>query len=208
MAPMKKLDRMQKCPSQNSEERILNQSMRLFLERGYNGDSIDDITRAAGLTKGAFYWHFRSKELLLRRIIEKYEKIFLDRLIHSVREVQGGALAKSEKYFRFNSAFAYYNRELCVSFETLAGELIGAHNKLEPEFRRIYKKYQKFLSELIMQGKKENVFKKELDVDLAALAIMGFHYGVLVQWSMNRNEIKEEAFVKTFKRIILDGLLR
>ena len=204
---MKKSESMQKSSNQSSEERILNEAMRLFLERGYHGTSIDDITQAAGLTKGALYWHFKSKEVLLRKIVEKFEKSFLDGLIHTVGEEKGGALNKFEKYIRFNSAFAYYNRELCVSFETLAGELVGAHHRIEPEFRRIYKKYEEFLSDLIMQGKKEKIFKKELDKDLAALAIMAFHHGVLVQWSMNRNEIDEEAFVKTFKKIMLNGLI-
>lgn len=204
---MKTSGAMQNFQNQNTEQRILNQSMRLFLERGYHGTSIDDITQAAGLTKGALYWHFKSKEALLEKIIEKYERNFLDGLIHAVREVKGGALEKFEKYIRFNSAFAYYNRELCVSFETLAAELVGAHHRIEPEFKRIYKKYQKFLSDLMMQGKKEGIFKKELDTNLGALAIMAFHYGILVHWSMNRDRIDGEAFVSTFKEIILDGLI-
>ena len=204
---MKKIKPVQNAQTGNTEERILNQSMKLFLERGYHGTSIDDITQAAGLTKGALYWHFKSKEGLLKQIIEKYESSFLDGLIHAVGEMKGGVLDRFEKYIRFNSAFAYYNRELCVSFETLAGELVGAHHRIEPEFRRIYKKYQKFLSDLIIQGKKERIFKKELDTDLTALAIMAFHYGILVQWSMNRNEIDGEVFVKTFKKIMLNGLL-
>jgi AcrR family transcriptional regulator len=204
---MKRQEAIQKSQNQNSEERILNESMRLFQERGYHGTSIDDITQAAGLTKGALYWHFKSKDALLRKIIERYEKSFLDKMIDAIGEVKGGALDRFEKYIRFNSAFAYYNRELCVSFETLAGELVGAHHRIEPEFRRIYKKYETFLSKLITQGKKEKIFKRELDTDLAALAIMAFHHGVLVQWSMNRNEIDGEVFVKTFKRIMFDGLM-
>jgi AcrR family transcriptional regulator len=130
-------------PSKNvgngsTQEKILQESMRLFLEKGYHGTSIDDITRAAGLTKGALYWHFKNKEELLKRIVEEFEKRFLNNLILAVGEVKGGVLDKFEKYIRFNSAFAYYNRELCVSFETLAAELVGAHDRIEPEFRRIY----------------------------------------------------------------------
>lgn len=204
---MGKSKAIQKPETQNTEERILQEAMRLFLERGYHGTSIDDITRAAGLTKGALYWHFESKEDLLKRIIKEFEKRYLDSLISSVGKVNGRAIDKFEKYIRFNSAFAYYNRELCVSFETLAAELIGAHHRIEPEFRRVYRKYRKFLSELITEGKKEKVFKKDLDTDLTALALMAFHYGILVHWSMNRDEIDGEAFVKTFKRIMLQGLM-
>jgi AcrR family transcriptional regulator len=159
------------------------------------------------LTKGAFYWHFKSKEDLLRKIIKEYETRFLDGLFRAVEEVEGGVFDKFEKYVRYNATFAYYNRELCVSFDTLAAELIGAHHGIETEFRRIYKKYQKFLSNLIIQGKKEKIFKKEIDENLASLVIIAFHGGILIQWSMNRDKIDGEAYVNTFKEIMLNGLM-
>jgi AcrR family transcriptional regulator len=203
---MKKLNN-KNLQSQETPNRILNQAMRIFLEKGYHGTSIDDITQAAGLTKGALYWHFKSKEDLLKKLIRKYEKSFLDKLIHAVTEVKGGASDKFEKYVRFNSAFAYYNRELCVSFTTLAAELVGAHHGIEPEIRRVYKKYQNFLSKLILQGKKEKIFRKEIDADLAALIVIAFHDGILLQWSMNREKIDGDSYVNTFKKMMLRGLM-
>ena len=203
---MKKLNN-KNLQSQETANRILNQAMRIFLAKGYHGTSIEDITRAAKLTKGALYWHFRSKEDLLKRIVEEYEKRFLDGMIQAVNEVKGSIPDKIEKYFRYNSAFAYYNRELCVSFDTLAAELVGAHHGIEAEFRRIYRKYQKFLSNLIVQGKKEKVFKREMDEDLSALVIIAFHVGILLQWSMNKDEIDGEAYVNSFKKIMLNGMM-
>ena len=191
----------------DTANRILIQAMRIFLEKGYHGATIDDITQAAGLTKGALYWHFHSKEDLLKRIVEEFEKRFLDGLIQAVKDVRGDILDKFEKFFRYNAAFSYYNRELCVSFTTLAAELVGAHHGTEPEFKRIYKKYQKFLSTLILRGKKEKMFKKEIDADLAALTIIAFHDGILIRWFMNRDEIDGKAYVNTFKKIMLHGLM-
>ena len=203
---MKKLNN-KNLQSQETANRILNQAMRIFLEKGYHATSIDDITQAAGLTKGALYWHFKSKEDLLKKLIRKYEKGFLDNLIHAVTEVKGRASDKFEKYVRFNSAFAYYNRELCVSFTTLAAELVGAHHGIEPEIRRVYRKYQNFLSKLILQGKKEKIFRKEINAVLAALIVIAFHDGILLQWSMNREKIDGEAYVNTFKKIMLNGMM-
>ena len=203
---MKKLNN-KNLQSQETANRILNQAMRIFLEKGYHGTSIDDITQAAGLTKGALYWHFKSKEDLLKKLIRKYEKSFLDNLIHAVTEVKGKASDKFEKYVRFNSAFAYYNRELCVSFTTLAAELVGAHHGIEPEIRRVYRKYQNFLSKLILQGKKEKIFRKEINAASAALIVIAFHDGILLQWSMNREKIDGEAYVNTFKKIMLNGMM-
>lgn len=192
---------------ENTEERILKQAMRLFFEKGYNGSTIDEISKSAGVTKGALYWYFESKEALLKRIIEEFEKRFLDNLIQAVEKVNGGTLDKFEKYIRYNAAFAYYNRELCVSFTTLAGELVGAHHGIEPEIRRIYKKYQDFLSKIISEGQKEKIFKKEIDPFLGALVIIAFHDGILHQWSMNRDEVNGVDYVNTFKKILEDGLL-
>jgi AcrR family transcriptional regulator len=204
---MKKTKSNSRPKTSGTEERILHHSMRLFLEKGYHGTSIDEITRSADLTKGAFYWHFRSKEDLLRKIIKEYETRFLGGLFRTVEKVEGGIFDKFEKYVRYNAAFAYHNRELCVSFDTLAAELIGAHHRIEIEFRRVYKKYQKFLSNLIVQGKKEKVFKKEIDEKLASLVIIAFHGGILIQWSMNRDKIDGETYVNTFKNIMLNGLM-
>ncbi len=47
-----------------SRERILSNAGRLFTERGYAGVSIDQVMKAAGMTRGAFYSHFRSKKEL------------------------------------------------------------------------------------------------------------------------------------------------
>jgi AcrR family transcriptional regulator len=102
---MKKSVEIRVSQSRNTEEHILNESMRLFLARGYHGTTIHDITQAAGLTKGSLYWHFGSKEELLERIMEEFEKRFLNGLIHAVTDVRGGIINKFEKYFRYNAAF-------------------------------------------------------------------------------------------------------
>ena len=47
-----------------SRERILNSAGRLFTERGYAKVSIDQVMQSAGMTRGAFYAHFRSKKEL------------------------------------------------------------------------------------------------------------------------------------------------
>src|SRR5258707_198052 len=46
-------------------QRILNESIRLFRERGFSGVSVSEVMKAAGLTHGPFYNHFASKEELM-----------------------------------------------------------------------------------------------------------------------------------------------
>ena len=198
-----------KRQSEDTANKILFSGMKLFVARGYHGASVENITQAAGVTKGAFYYHFSSKEELLKRVIKEFEELFVDRVIRAVQKVNGGPAEKLEEYIRYSAAFAYNNRELVVSFTTLSAELLGAtpHHKVESDIRRVYKKHQDFLSRLIESGKENNVFKKEMDSKLAALVVMAFHDGVLLHWSMNRGKIAGEAYVDTYRNVIKNGLL-
>lgn len=52
-------------------KKILDVSMRLFLEKGYEKATLADIIRETGLSKGAIYHHFASKEEILIRICDR-----------------------------------------------------------------------------------------------------------------------------------------
>ena len=48
----------------DSRTRLLDAAMQVIRAQGYSGTTVDDICSAAGLTKGAFFHHFDSKEEL------------------------------------------------------------------------------------------------------------------------------------------------
>ena len=52
--------------------KILDVSMRLFTEQGYEHTTIQDIVDALGMSKGAIYHHFKSKEDILDQINDRY----------------------------------------------------------------------------------------------------------------------------------------
>jgi TetR/AcrR family transcriptional repressor of nem operon len=56
----------------DTRDRILDTAQVLVLEKGFAATSLDDIIRAAGLTKGAFFHHFRSKSDLARKLVERF----------------------------------------------------------------------------------------------------------------------------------------
>jgi TetR/AcrR family transcriptional repressor of nem operon len=57
---------------ERTRERILEITEPMVLSRGFVGTSIDDILKATGLTKGAFFNHFASKAELARALVERY----------------------------------------------------------------------------------------------------------------------------------------
>ena len=56
----------------DTKDRILDTAQALVLEKGFSATSLDDIIRATGLTKGAFFHHFRSKSDLARKLVERF----------------------------------------------------------------------------------------------------------------------------------------
>lgn len=59
-----------KYPEQTLEQ-ILSVSARLFIEKGYDKTSVQDIIEALGMSKGAVYHHFKSKEAILEAVMER-----------------------------------------------------------------------------------------------------------------------------------------
>ncbi|MDX3764059.1 TetR/AcrR family transcriptional regulator [Streptomyces sp. NPDC002917] len=59
-------------PRKFSEQDVLATVRRQFNETGYHGTSVDDLSRATGLSKGSLYGAFGDKEALFQRIFEEY----------------------------------------------------------------------------------------------------------------------------------------
>ena len=59
----------------NTKERILEVSLELFAQSGYLGTSMSDIAKQLGITKGALYKHYRSKQEILDRIVERMNEM-------------------------------------------------------------------------------------------------------------------------------------
>jgi AcrR family transcriptional regulator len=54
-----------------ARERLLDAAAKVFAEHGYRGASIDDIAASAGVTKGALYWNFPSKQEFFFALLEE-----------------------------------------------------------------------------------------------------------------------------------------
>lgn len=67
------MPRVIKHPELRREE-LLDQAQALFLAHGYDRASLNDVIAAAGVSKGAFYHYFASKEALLEALAERFAR--------------------------------------------------------------------------------------------------------------------------------------
>ncbi|MBW3665498.1 MAG: TetR/AcrR family transcriptional regulator [Actinobacteria bacterium] len=67
---------------------IMDAAEQLILERGFAGTPIDDVLAIAGVTKGAFFHHFASKQQLAHALVERYAALDLGHLEDKMRRAE------------------------------------------------------------------------------------------------------------------------
>jgi AcrR family transcriptional regulator len=191
----------------NMRDRIVDKGIKLFLKTSFKATSIQHITESLGITKGAFYWHFKSKDELLLTIIEKYSNDFLERLYAYMEAFEGDFIKRFREYHKYINEYAREHGEFCVLFVTLAAEMAGSRTEGERRIKGVYKKYHDFISSLLISGKTEGFFPGEYDVALNAHITIAIHSGILLQWHMNKREIDGPILARTYRDIILYGMV-
>lgn len=72
--------------SQATIESILSVSAKLFLEKGYDKTSMQDIAKTAGISKGAIYHHFQSKDEIIKAVTDKQAQMVKAEMEHLISE--------------------------------------------------------------------------------------------------------------------------
>jgi len=107
------MGRKTKEEAEKTRRRILASALALFVKRGYEHTTFNDIAARLKLTKGAIYWHFDSKEALLVALVDEMLAKFQGQL--------DGLMPKEELTFMAVADTLVHNAELIVSDpETMA----------------------------------------------------------------------------------------
>ena len=80
---------------------ILEEARAQFAAKGYDGTSVDAIVKAAGVSKGAFYWHFDSKFSLFRTLLQEELqrlRVFFDVTEEDLQDPLPALVRKGEAY--------------------------------------------------------------------------------------------------------------
>jgi AcrR family transcriptional regulator len=80
---------------EKTRDDIIQAGLRLFSQHGYFATSMNDILDAISMSKGAFYHHFKSKEDLVRAVLDKLQHDYQERLIQPSLAVKPGLRLKA-----------------------------------------------------------------------------------------------------------------
>lgn len=145
-------------PKDVRQAEVLDRALELFLERGYENVSLNDLLAVAGTSKGAFYHYFPSKEALVAALARRSAaKAF---------EVLRPVFAQPGK-----NALERLNAGLAASYQVKMGmgapEQLGAMTSmLKPENQALFQRivniwedlFRPVLTEVITEGVREGVF--------------------------------------------------
>lgn len=92
----------------NTRAKIVEAAEALILAQGYAGTTVDDVLAATGLTKGAFFHHFKSKAELARAVVERYAKTDFELFQLWSREADMASADPYQRVLHFLTAFEKY----------------------------------------------------------------------------------------------------
>jgi AcrR family transcriptional regulator len=90
------MSRRTRADAEGTARALVQAGRRLFVRRGFDDTSSEDIVRAAGVTRGALYHHFGGKPGLFREVVEQMMRAAHEQLARSVAGRGGDALAMLE----------------------------------------------------------------------------------------------------------------
>jgi len=136
---------------------ILDQALALFLSRGYDHVSLNDIIAEAGISKGVFYHYFLSKEALLVALADRFAQQTLADLDPVLKDRNLNPL---ERLNAFLARGTRIKTELPPGVWAVFGALFRPENQVL--FRRVVAASESLcrpvLTEIITQGVKEDFF--------------------------------------------------
>lgn len=183
------------------KEKITQQSILLFEEKGFVETSVQDIVEALGVTKGTFYYYFPSKEQLLMEIHLGY----IDRLLERQKVIVESRESERGKINRIIGLLiadiASYGPSARVFFREVRH--LGQENAAEIREKR--EQFRLNIEQMLERGRDEGEFRGDMKPGITAFAILGIT-NWSYQWYNPAGEITPEHLSEIYTKLILQGI--
>jgi len=165
--------------SENTTHFIITTAASVFNRKGYAGTSLSDLTKATGLTKGAFYGNFKNKEDLAVQAFKQNVK----RVILPLSQKLTVCSKIIDKLFTITDYYRhYYDNARQIGGCPLLNVSVDTRHTNPALFKAakaISKKLETQLKEIIQTGVKNNELKKNIDPDKYAKNIYAMIEGAV-----------------------------
>lgn len=196
-----------------TRDKILAESRDLVLKNGFSGTSIDNILEKTGITKGAFFYHFKTKNILAKALIEEFARediSYMNEALEKTEPLKGDALNRLLQFVQ----------EFIDMFEDLSEPPPGClYASYLSESDRFDDEIKEFISstfllwrntfELLLHNVlEENETKIEVDIaSLADMLVVIFEGSYVVSKAVNEADLtaKQLIHLKNYFEILFDS---
>ena len=186
---------------------VLKAALAVFSAKGYSAATLDDVASAAKVTRGAIYWHFKSKADLYNTLVEELSARGASVVQQAVAE--GGTFIEIlRRIFVRLCAVIEDDKEARAVMELglfktgLAPELqSGRKKQLEAGTAQI-----EFIAEAMRQGIAQGVLRNDLEPADMARAFIAFENGAIQLWLVSPKSFSLKKSAEAFADILIAGL--
>lgn len=186
---------------QSLRENIVTAGTTVFHRAGFNGCTIDDITRAAEVPKGSFYNHFKSKEQLLLVAMERYGAAGHLELL---TDESTPPIKRLKRYFEQLAAdFAASGYDGGCLYGNLAAEVADHQPEVRDKLGAVFASWVDQLADVVRQAQRAGEIASTRDARALAGFILSAWEGTLLRVRATR----DTGLLKEFQRVVFGDLL-
>ncbi|MFZ5858739.1 MAG: TetR/AcrR family transcriptional regulator [Chloroflexota bacterium] len=189
--------------SEETRARILEAAVKQFSIYGYNQASVDNICEQAGVSKGAFYHHFQTKQDVFLALLDGWLQTFDQAIEASKDRPVPETFQMMTEYFPYIFESANDNLPMFLEFLLQASR----EEKIWQASIAPYRRYHKHFAALIKKGIAEGSFV-EVDPSLAARLIVSTAMGLLLQSLLDPQGAKWEKVARETVELMMTSLVK
>lgn len=130
---------------------LLQIAYKMFISKGYENTSVDDIIQEAGIAKGTYYYYFESKEQTLEEVIS----MMIDKEIETAKQIVSASIPVPQKMVGIITSIRPSSEEGSIEDALLRPENIIMHSKIK---KQLIEKVNPLLCEVVKEGIQEGIF--------------------------------------------------
>ncbi|MDA6069811.1 TetR/AcrR family transcriptional regulator [Flavobacterium sp. AC] len=190
----------------NTRLTILHKAFELIYSKGYQTTSIDDIIATTQVTKGAFYYHFKTKDEMGIAIIEEILKpTMLESFIQPIENSQNPIddLYNMISYLLLEDPFLEVKYGCPVG--NLTQEMTPWNTQFSKALLELVNQWMHTIQKIILEAQNSGLVRKEINGEQVAFFIMSGYWGIRNFGKLQNNNSCYIVYLKEF-RDYLNGL--
>ncbi|RLD52651.1 MAG: TetR/AcrR family transcriptional regulator [Bacteroidetes bacterium] len=167
------------------QEQIIEESINLIAEKGIQGFTIKNLSKAIGISEPGIYRHFENKTKILLTILDQ----FLDMAQMLSGLVENNKLSAVQKIsFMFNKMVERFEETPLLVSVIFSEEIFKNEEVLKRKIIKILNTNEDTLEAIIRTGQKNNEIRTDSDEKVLALMVMGSLRLLVKRWDLNEHK--------------------